>query len=47
MQKKKKKRKLKKATKHKKTWGDQGWEEGKKSLSKVGKHEDMKTNFKI
>ena len=27
--------------------GDQGYEEGKTSLSKVGKHEDMKTNFKI
>ena len=26
---------------------DQGWEESTAALAKVGKHEDMKTNFKI
>ena len=49
---KKKKIEKSKKTKHKKktktgVGENEGWEEGKAALSKVGKHEDMKTHFKI
>ena len=50
--KKKKKSKKKKKKKKNQKWGggrlqNRGWEEGKAALIKVGKHEDMKTNFNI